>query len=75
MTPIERAARALTLYVPEPIAEEAARAVIEAIREPSEAMETAGYGNSKGDPDYTGIVDNPRPDDAWRDMIDELLKE
>lgn len=52
-----------------------ARAVIEAIREPSEAMEAAGYGNTKGDPDNTGIVDNPRPDDAWRAMIDALLEE
>lgn len=51
------------------------RAVIEAIREPSDAMEQAGYGNSKGDPDNTGIVDNPRPDDAWRSMIDALLAE
>ena len=52
-----------------------ARAVIEEIREASEAMEMTGYGNSKCDPDNTGIVDNPRPDDAWRAMIDALLEE
>lgn len=89
MTPLERATQALcelhgrvspethpqfseawrTLYMPQ------ARAVLQAIREPSVAMEAAGYGNSKGDPDNTGVVDNPRPDDAWRAMIDAALEE
>lgn len=52
-----------------------ARAVIAAIREPSEGMERAGYGNSKGDPDHTGCVDNPDPVEAYQNMIDALLAE
>lgn len=52
-----------------------ARAVLLTMREPTDAMQIAGYGNTKGDPDHTGIVDNPEPEDAWRAMIDAALEE
>jgi hypothetical protein len=51
------------------------RAVLQAIREPSEGMERAGYGNSKGDPDNAGVIDNPAPIMAWQAMIDAALEE
>jgi len=49
-----------------------ARAAIEAIRVPSEAMRKAGWtGWYLGENDYEG----PMPEDAWTAMIDEILKE
>jgi hypothetical protein len=54
---------------------DAARSVLTAMREPTEAMERAGYGNSKGDPDNIGFVDNPDPITAYQAMIDAALEE
>ncbi len=66
MTPLERAARAAAreMVIPDEgrmKPERVARAVIEAIREPSEAMLLAGAVSSASV--------------AWEDMIDALLEE
>lgn len=52
-----------------------AKAALTTMREPTSAMEIAGYGNSKGDPDHTGCVDNPDPVEAYCAMIDAALAE
>lgn len=80
-TMIERAVAAIKPLIEraQPIGEydpsEMARAVLAAMREPTQAMEDAGYGNSKGDPDHTGYVDNPDPVEAYIAMIDAALSE
>jgi len=47
---------------------EHARAAIEAMREPTEYMASAGWLTNMAD-------DGQGPDDCWRKMIDEALKE
>lgn len=80
-TMIERAVAAIKPLIDraQPIGEcdpsDMVRAILAAMREPTSAMESAGYGNSKGDPDHTGCVDNPDPVDAWEAMIDAALSE
>ncbi len=52
-----------------------ARAVIEAMREPTEAMCKAQGTNNLGSPDnVSGYLDCWSADDVWRAMIDAALK-
>lgn len=50
------------------------RAVIAAMREPTEAMIQAAYAIDMSGT-TNGGTDNPFPDDVWRVMIDEALKD
>ena len=81
MTKLEQAARALCIKRyghlrgykgREALYRDEARAVIEAIREPSEGMVDAGYDllNERGCQPLTGDTD-----DVWQAMIDTLLSE
>jgi len=100
MTPLERAARAVRDEIAIPHGDgtfvveggfredrfflEVARAVIAAIREPSEAVRKAmrqtipvdGYEWEYNDPIISdGVVIDDEPGDCWRAMIDALLEE
>jgi hypothetical protein len=52
-----------------------ARAIMAAMRQPTDKMIDAGYGDTKGDPDHSGCSDNPLPDDSWPRMIDAAIGE
>lgn len=59
-----------------PIAWEIARAVLEAIREPSDRMTDAYWDEVEGFPYFTGASENyPLATDAWQAMIDAALEE
>lgn len=77
MTPLERAALAASqaAKLPQPADDDEffmsiARAVLTAIREPSEGMERAYYGGEWG---FCEVL--PALDDLWPKMIDAALEE
>lgn len=50
-------------------------AVLQAIREPSEAMISAAWEHRREDDDHSRLGEEPLPEDAWPAMIDAALEE
>ena len=83
MTKLEEVARAICEAIPFGVdqadAAKAARAAIEALREPTEAMKEAGaYGPtsfSYGDDNSFSYIGEDDARSCWQSMIDAILKE